>query len=193
MISLNLVKQLRESTGAGMLDCQKALEESKGDMNKAVEILRKKGEKIAEVKQGRSTKEGVVEAYIHSNKKIGVLVELVCETDFVARNEEFKILAHDLAMQVAATDPKWLSPAEVPQEIIDKEKEIYKESLPKGKPQAVLDKILEGKLKTFYSENCLLKQPFIKDDKIIIDDLVKQLIAKLKENIQVRRFIRFSL
>ncbi len=188
-----IIKQLRQLTGAGIVECQKVLKEAKGDLDKAVEILRKKGQKVAASKQIRTTNEGIVEAYIHTNKKIGVLVELVCETDFVARNEEFKQLAHNLAMQVAAVSPRWVRPEDIPGVVLKKEKEIYQANLPKGKPEEVAKKIIDGKLKKFYTEACLLKQPFIKDDKITIEELIKNKIAKLKENIQVKRFIRFSL
>jgi elongation factor Ts len=191
---INLIKQLREKTGAGISDCQKALQEANNDLNKAIEILRKKGQKIALSKQERIMKEGIIDAYIHSNKKIGVLVEVTCETDFVARNQEFRDFVHDIAMQIAATNPQWINPEDVPTEIIQKEKEIYKEELAnEKKPAQVIDKIIEGKLQKFYTENCLLKQPFIKNDKITIEDLLKEKIAKIGENIKIQRFVRFSL
>jgi elongation factor Ts len=194
MIDLNLIKKLREKTGAGFSDCQKALEEANNDIEKAIEILRKKGQKIALAKQERETKEGIIDAYIHSNKKIGVLIEVTCETDFVARNQEFQTFVHDLAMQIAATNPKWISVEDIPPEIIEKEKEIYKEELKEEKKsQEVIEKIIEGKLQKFYAENCLLKQPFIKNEKITIEDLLKEKIAKMGENIKIQRFIRFSL
>ena len=192
-LDLDIVKQLREKTGLGIVECQKALKQSDGNIEKAIEALRKSGEKLVATKQNRDTNQGIVEAYIHSNKKIGVLLELVCETDFVSRNEEFGELAHNLAMQVAALNPKWVSPEDVPQEILEKEKEIYSADLPKGKPAEVIEKILNGKMQKFYSEFCLLKQPFIKDDKFVIEDLVKEKIAKFGENIKVKRFIRFAL
>jgi len=191
------IKQLREKTGAGVADCQKALQESGGDFDKAVEVLRRKGERVAFAKQSRVMKEGIVEAYIHSNKKIGAMVELTCETDFVARNQEFQQLAHDLAMQVAAANPQWLKPEDIPNEILEKEKKIYQEEISvrggKDKSAAVKEKIIEGKLNKFYSEVCLIKQPFIKDDKITIEQLIVEKIAKLGENIKIRNFIRFSL
>ncbi len=187
------IKQLRQKTGIGIIECQKALKQAKGDLEKAVEILRKKGQKIVKNKHGRAVNEGVVEAYIHSNHKIGVLIELVCETDFVARSNEFKQLAHDLAMQVAAVNPQWIKPEDVPKKVLDKEKEIAKENLPKGKPSKVVEKIVNGRLQKFYIENCLLEQPFIKNEKIIIKQLIQEKIAKSGENIQVKRFIRFEL
>ncbi|MDD3102424.1 MAG: translation elongation factor Ts [Patescibacteria group bacterium] len=192
-LDLDVVKQLRETTGLGIVECQKALKQSDGNIEKAIEALRKSGEKLVATKQSRSTNQGIIEAYVHSNKKIAVLLELVCETDFVSRNEEFSELAHNLAMQVAALNPKWISPEEVPQEILEKEKEIYSADLPKDKPAEVIEKILNGKMQKFYSEFCLLKQPFIKDDKFAIEDLVKEKIAKFGENIKVKRFIRFAL
>lgn len=200
-MTLDLVKQLREKTGAGILDCQKALTEANNDFDKAIEILRKKGEKVAVNKQDRIMKNGVVDAYIHSNKKIGVLVEVTCETDFVARNQGFREFAHDLAMQIAAVNPRWIAPEDVPAEILKKEKEIYREevkkALPAGrqekKPAQVIEKIIEGKLQKFYAEVCLLKQPFIKNDKITIEGLIKEQIAKIGENIKIQRFCRFSL
>ncbi|MBL7141833.1 elongation factor Ts [Patescibacteria group bacterium] len=187
------IKQLRQKTGIGIVECQKALKQAKGDLEKAVEILRKKGQKVVKNKHGRAVNEGVVEAYIHSNHKIGVLIELVCETDFVARSNEFKQLAHDLAMQVAAVNPQWIKPEDVPKKVLDKEKEIAKENLPKGKPSKVVEKIVKGRLQKFYIENCLLEQPFIKNEKIIIKQLIQEKIAKSGENIQVKRFIRFEL
>ncbi|MFA6145917.1 MAG: translation elongation factor Ts [Patescibacteria group bacterium] len=192
-LDLDIVKQLREKTGLGIVECQKALKQSDGNIEKAIEALRKSGEKLVATKQSRDTNQGIVEAYVHSNKKIAVLLELVCETDFVSRNEEFSELAHNLAMQVAALNPKWVSPEDVPQEILEKEKEIYSADLPKDKPGEVIEKILNGKIQKFYSEFCLLKQPFIKDDKFVIEDLVKEKIAKFGENIKVKRFIRFAL
>jgi elongation factor Ts len=193
-MTLDLVKQLREKTGAGILDCKKALIEAGNNFDNAVEILRKRGQKVALNKQDRAMRDGVIDAYVHSNKKIGVLVEVSCETDFVARNQEFRDFVHDLAMQIAATNPSWLSPDEVPNEIIEKEKEIYREELKKeNKPAPVIEKIMEGKLQKFYAENCLLKQLFIKNDKVTIEDLLKEKIAKVGENIKIQKFCRFSL
>lgn len=193
-MNLNLVKQLREKTGASVLECQKALNETKGDLEKAEEILRKKGQKIVVNKAGRITKSGLLGVYLHSNEKIAAIVEVNCETDFVARNSEFKELAHDLAMQAAATNPLYLKPEDVPADVLAKEKEIYQAELKKEKkPEQIINKIIEGKLEKYFQANCLMKQPFIKDDKITIYDLVKAKIAKTGENIQVKRFIRFEI
>lgn len=193
-MSSETIKQLRQITGAGVLDCQEALKESNDDLDKAIEFLRKKGQKFANNKGSRTTNEGVVESYIHSNHKIGVLLELVCETDFVARNEEFKKLAHDIALHIAAANPQWKEREEVPTEIIEKEKQIYRETLKnEKKPEEIIEKIAENKLEKFYSTSCLLEQGFVKDDKITIKALTQAMTAKLGENIQVKRFIRFSL
>lgn len=193
-MSSETIKQLRQITGAGVLDCQEALKESNDDLDKAIEFLRKKGQKFANNKGARTTNEGVVESYIHSNHKIGVLLELVCETDFVARNEEFKKLAHDIALHIAAANPQWKEREEVPTEIIEKEKQIYRETLKnEKKPEEIIEKIAENKLEKFYSTSCLLEQGFVKDDKITIKALTQAMTAKLGENIQVKRFIRFSL
>lgn len=193
-LDAQIVKKLREQTGAGVLNCRKALEEADGDLDKAVEIIKKSGKKIVAKKQDRATNAGLIEAYIHGEGRIGVLVELLCETDFVARNPEFKNLAHDIAMQVAAMSPEYVSPEDVPQEVITKEKEIYEQQLKdENKPDEVIEKIIEGKLNKFYEEVCLLNQKFIKDDKKIVKDLVEEVLAKLKENIKIKRFVRFSL
>ena len=193
-IDIKIIQKLRQETGAGMLDCQKALQESKGDLEEAKRILRKKGKKIANQKENRETRAGLIEAYIHAGGKVGAMIELTCETDFVARNEEFKNLAHDLAMQVAATNPLYLTPEDIPEEVLEKEKEIIKDQLPddKKKPE-IIDKIIQGKLDKYFSEVCLLKQPFIKDDKLTIEDLIANKIAKIGENIKRKRFVRFSL
>ncbi len=194
MISPEIIKQLREQTGAAIIDCKKVLDETQGDIKKAIEVLRKQGQKVVEKKSGRAMKEGLIGSYVHSNNKVAALVEVNCETDFVARNEEFKILVHDLAMQAVATGPKYLIPEEIPAEEIAKEKEIYREQLLKeGKPENMLDKIINGKLQKYYQEVCLLNQPFVKDDKIIIGDLIKQTITRLGENIKVSRFVIFTL
>jgi len=189
----NIVK-LRGITGAGMMDCKKALEEVDGDIEKAVEVLRKTGAIKAAKKGERSTGEGLVHSYIHSNGKIGALVQVLCETDFVARTDEFKQLAHDLAMHVTAMSPLYLSPDDIPTEVVEKEKKFYlEEAGESGKPQEVVDKIVEGKLGKFYAENCLLNQPFFKDEDIVIGELITQKIAKIGENIKVERFARFSI
>jgi len=191
-MSNDLLKELREITGAGILDIKQALEEANGDKDKVVEILRKKGAMKLGKKADRVTKEGLVEAYIHPGSKVGVLLELNCETDFVARTEDFKNLAKDLALHIAAAAPQYVSPADVPQEIQDKEKEIYKEQV-KGKPEEVVNKILEGKLAKYFEEVCLLEQPFVKNPDKKVKDLVAEAVSKIGENVQVRRFSRFVL
>jgi len=192
--SSTLVKQLREKTGAGILDCQKALRETDDDMGKAVDYLRQKGLAVAEKKAGRQTNQGVIGAYVHAGSRIGVLIEVNCETDFVARNEEFQSLVKDLGLQVAASRPSFVKREEVPAEVVEKERVIYR-GLAKelGKPEAAWPKIVEGKLEKFYEEQCLLEQPFIRDTSITIKDLVAQKIAKIGENITVRRFTRYEL
>ncbi len=189
-----LVKELREKTGAGILDCQKALTESGNDVEKAVDYLRQKGLAAAQKKAGRETNQGLVHAYIHAGGKIGVLIEVNCETDFVARNEEFKTFVNDLALQVAASSPSYVKREDVPAEVIDKEKSIYQaQAQEMGKPPGAWPKIVEGKIERFFQESCLLEQSFIKDPAITIKDLVAQKIAKIGENMNVRRFTRYQL
>jgi elongation factor Ts len=189
-----MIKELRDKTQAGMVDCKKALVENDGDMDKAVEYLRKKGLASADKKMGREVTEGIVASYIHSNSKIGVLVELKCATDFVARNEEFVALAKEIAMQIAAANPLYVKPEDVPADVVEKEKEIYREQMKNsGKPENVVEKIVEGKLTKFYSEVCLLEQEFIKDSAVKIQDLIKQKIAVFGENIEVGKFSRFQI
>jgi len=193
-ISASLVKELREKTGAGMMDCKKALSETSGDFEKAAEYLRKKGIASAEKKAGRLTKEGSVTAYIHGDGKVGVLLEVNCETDFVARTEQFRQLVKDVAMHIAAFSPQWVRPEEVPAEVMAKEKEIaIAQMQASGKPAAVLEKIAEGKLKKFYEDNCLLNQAFAKDPSKTIDQLLREAIATLGENISIRRYARYAL
>jgi len=193
-VNLELIKQLRERTAAGFMDCKKALEEAQGDIEKAVDILRKKGLAIAAKRAAKETLEGVVSAYIHSNKKIGVLVEVNCETDFVARTSEFQQFAHDLAMQIAATNPIAISREQVPPEVLEREKKIYEEQLKEaGKPENIIPKIVEGKLEKFYKENVLLEQPFIKNPDLTIQDLLNELMAKIGEKILIKRFCRFQV
>lgn len=194
MITMEQIKELRDKTGAGIMDVKAALAESNGDLTKAVEILRKKGAASSVKKAGRAAKEGFMGSYIHSNGKIGVIVELNCETDFVARNEEFRKLASDLAMQVAATDPMAVSPEEIDTAVIEKEKEIATEQLKtEGKPEAMIEKILEGKMNKFKNEHALLTQEFIKDPEKKIQDLMSEAVAKLGENIQIGRFRRIEI
>lgn len=193
-ITAKMVKDLRDRTGLGMMDCKKALSESNGDMEAAVDYLRKKGALKAAKREGRATMEGRIGSYIHMNGKIGVLIEVNCESDFVAKTEEFNQLVKDLCMQVAASSPKWTSPEDVPQEVVSKEKEIYMaQAREAGKPDKMLEKIAEGKLKKFYSEVCLLEQNFVKEPDKKVSDYVKEIIAKLGENITVSRFVRFQL
>lgn len=191
-VTIEQIKELREKTGAGVNDCKKALEETKGDIEKAIDYLREKGIASAAKKSVRTAKEGVIYAYIHSNEKLGVLLELNCETDFVARTEDFKELAKDIAMQIAAMNPSYIKREDIPPEVIEKEKEIYRAQLKDSKkPENVMEKIINGKLEKYYTEVCLLEQPFIKDDKKNVDSLIKEKISKLGENIMVKRFARF--
>ncbi len=187
-----LVKELRDKTGAGILDCRKALQQTEWDVEKAIDELRKRGSQIAEKKSGRATNQGLVSSYIHMGGKIGVLVEINCETDFVARTEDFTAFCKDIAMQVAAASPSYIQREEVPQNILDKEKEILAESV-KGKPAAVVEKIISGKIEKYYKEVCLLDQLFVKDDSKTINEYLTSIIAKTGENIKIRRFSRFVL
>ena len=191
-ITAAVVKQLREMTGIGMMKCKEALEAADGDLEKAVEYLRKQGLSAAEKKAGRETHEGYVASYIHSNGKIGVLVEMKCETDFVARNEDFRALCRDLCMQVAAAKPQWVSQDGVPEDLLEKERDIYREQF-KDKPAQAIEKIVEGKLKSFYEEHCLLDQKFVKEPKTTVGELIKQMVAKLGENMSVGRFVRLQV
>jgi elongation factor Ts len=192
-ITADMVRELREKTGAGMMDCKRALTESGGDAEKAIKVLREKGLATAAKKSGRVASEGLIGSYIHMDK-IGVLVEINCETDFVARTDDFRELAKDVAMHIAASNPSYLSREDVPQEVVEREKEIYRAQI-SNKPPQVVDKIVEGKLDKFYGESCLLDQIFIKDpdQKQKVKDLITDKIAKLGENILVRRFVRFQL
>jgi len=192
---LEQIQKFREKTGAGIMDAKKALQEADGDEEKALEILRKKGQKIAAKKQEeRVAKEGIVCSYIHAGGKVGAMVLLACETDFVAKNEEFQELAHNICMQIAAMSPQYVSSNEIPADIISKEKEVYTEQLKKeGKPENVMEKIIEGKLNKFYEEVCLLNQKFIKDDSKTINDLIAEMTAKIGEKLEVKKMSRFSL
>jgi len=193
-VTSEMIKELREKTQAGMVDCKKALVETSGDMEKAVDFLRKKGLASADKKMGREVTEGIVASYIHSNSKIGVLVELKCATDFVARNEDYVTLAKEIAMQIAAANPLYVSLEEVPAELVEREKDIYREQMKSsGKPENVVEKIIEGKLAKYYSEICLLEQEYIKDGSVKIKDLIKQKIAIFGENIEVGKFARFQI
>lgn len=190
-INLDLITKLRNQTGAGVAVCKEALTESKGDFDKAIEILRKKGAKIASKRAAKEACEGIIYAYIHANNKAGAIIELNCETDFVAKNKEFKNLAHDLAMQITAQNPLYVGPEDVPEEVLNKELEIIKDELKvEGKPEDMLDKISEGKINKWYEEVCLLKQPFIKNEDINIEELVNEKIVILGEKIEIDGFCR---
>lgn len=193
-ITASVIKELRETTGAGMMDCKKALVETCGDMEKAIEYLREKGLASASKKASRVASEGIVDSYIHLGGRIGVLIEVNCETDFVARTDDFKCLVHDLAMQVAATNPSYVSRDDVPEEILAKEREIEtKRAIEEGKPARVVDKIVDGRIEKYLEEVCLMEQKFIKDEDQKISDLIKSKIAALGENIKVARFVRFAV
>ncbi len=193
-ITAQLVNELRQSTGIGMMDCKKALQEAEGDIEKAITILRKKGMALAKDKMGRAASDGAVGAYIHMNGKLGVLVEINCESDFVARNQEFQDLVKNVAMHIAAANPTYVSSEDVPADVLEQEKDIIRSQFKdSNKPAEIVEKIVEGKLGKFYSEVCLLNQPFIKDDKTTVEQLISTTIAKFGENIKVKRFARFVL
>lgn len=193
-ITAELVKELRQRTGIGMMECKKALQETGGDIEKAINVLRKKGYARAKDKASRETEEGVVGSYIHLNSKIGVLVEVNCESDFVARNKEFQELVKNIAMHIAAVNPEYVTKDDIPDEVLEEEREITREQFKDSKkPAEIIDKIVEGKLGKFYQEVCLLNQPYIKDDKTSIEQLITSYITKFGENIKVRRFARFEL
>jgi elongation factor Ts len=191
-ISAEEVRRLRELTGAGMMDCKRALEEAEGDLARAQELLRTKGLAAAGKRAGKLAREGVVEAYVHHNRTLGVLIEVNCETDFVANTEEFRTLARDLAMQVAAADPWWVSREDVPQDVVEQERKIFEaRSREEGKPENVIPRIVEGRLEAFYKERCLVDQPFFKDEDRKTGDLIAEVGAKVGEKVEVRRFSRF--
>lgn len=194
MITAQEVKKLRERTGASMMECKKSLEESSGDAEKAIKILQKSGSKIADKKCGRDTAEGHIGSYVHSNGKVGVLVEVVCETDFVAKNEEFKKLTHDLAMHIAAVNPQYVNRGEIDAEIISgKKEELLREVEKENKPPEIMEKMVEGKIKKYFDEICLMSQPFVKNPDITVEELITEQVAKIGENIKVKRFIRFEI
>jgi len=194
MITAAMVKELRERTGVGMMDCKNALVEAGGDMEKAIELLRTKGLAQAAKKASRIASEGLVSSYIHLGGRIGVLVEVNCETDFVAKTDEFKALCHDLAMQIAASKPEYVRREDVPQEAIENEKRILRQqALNEGKPEKIVDKMVEGRIEKYYKETCLLEQPFIKDTEKTVQDLLNDKIMKMGENISVRRFVRYEV
>jgi elongation factor Ts len=193
-VPIEKIKELRQRTGAGVLDCKKALENSDGDVDKAIEHLRKSGVAKAEQKLTRKTDEGIIEAYIHPGARLGVLLELNCETDFVGKTDDFKRLARDIAMQIAASNPIAISRDTVPQEILERERSIYQSQVQdSGKPEKIIEKIVDGKLAKFYKEVCLLEQPFVKDTNITVEDHIKEYIAKIGENISIKRFARFRI
>jgi elongation factor Ts len=193
-ISAKLVKELRDKTGAGMMDCKKALTEVDGDLEKAVDFLRKKGLADASKKAGRIASEGAVGSYIHMGGRVGVLIEVNCETDFVGKTDKFQTLVRDLAMQVAASKPEFVRPEEVSTDQLDRERAIYREQgLAEGKPEKIIEKIVEGRIQKYFNQVCLMNQPFIKDDKKTVTDYVNECISEIGENIQVRRFVRYEL
>lgn len=193
-IQANLVNELRGQTGCGLMECKKALEEANGDITKAIEVLRKKGVAKAAKKAERVTGQGRIETYVHGEGRVGVMLEMHCETDFVAKNDKFKDLVHDIALHIAAVNPLYISPDQVPAELIAKEKEIYQEQLAsEGKPANIIEKIVEGKINKYYSEICLLKQPFIKDPDKTIEEIITEVISVIGENIKVARFARYEM
>lgn len=193
-VDLKQVQELRELSGLGLMDCRKALEETNGDIDKAIEILRKKGSAVAAKRAGNTTAQGMVHAYIHPGAQLGVLVEINCETDFVARTEAFKQFAHDLCMHIAAAKPMYLTEADVDPKFLEHEREIFTEQMASsGKPANIINQIVEGKLKKLYSDVCLMNQTFVKNDQFTIDSLLKDLIAKTGENIKIKRFARFEI
>jgi len=193
-ISAALVKQLREKSGAGMMDCKNALKECDGDIEKASDFLRKKGLATAAKRAGRAMSEGVVESYIHMGGKLGVLVEVNCETDFVAKNDDFKAFAKNVAMHIAATNPVGIKEEDVPADVVSREKEVYRgQALELGKPEKMIEKIVDGKMNKFFKENCLMNQAYVRNPDLTIADLINELIAKIGENITIKRFVRFQI
>ncbi|WP_448871095.1 translation elongation factor Ts [Desulfobulbus propionicus] len=193
-ITSQMVKQLRDKTNAGMMDCKKALTETDGDMEKAIDLLRQKGLAVAAKRAGRETKEGVVECYIHAGGKLGVMVEVGCETDFVAKTDDFKAFARNIAMHIAAANPVSITREEVPTDLLEREKEIYvKQALDSGKPQQIIEKIVGGKIEKYLAEICLLEQKYVKDPDLSVQDLLNELVAKMGENISIKQFARFQI
>ncbi|MYA06488.1 MAG: translation elongation factor Ts [Holophagales bacterium] len=193
-VTAAMVKELRERTGAGMMDCKKALVETGGDLEASIDALRKKGLASAAKKAGRATSDGLVISYIHAGGKIGVLLEINCETDFVARTDDFQQLAHDLSLHVAASQPRFIGRDEVTDDVLDREKRIHREqALESGKPEQIVERIVEGRMSKFFAENCLLEQPFVKDTGRTVEEVLKEAIAKLGENMRICRFARFQL
>ncbi len=193
-ITAAMVKELRDQTGSGMMDCKKALAETDGDVEKALDFLRKKGLAKARKRAGRATSEGIIYSYIHAGSKIGVMVEMNCESDFVAKTEDFQEFAKNVAMHIAATDPAGLNPEDISPEVVERERDIYRsQALEQGKPENIVDKIVEGQVQKFYKESCLMSQAYIKDTKKTIAEMITETIGKIGENIQVKRFVRFQL
>ncbi len=193
-VSANEVKELREVTGVGFLDCRKALEDAKGDFEKAVELLRERGLAKAAKRAGREASEGVLELYNHGNGRVGVMLEVNCETDFVARSDEFREFAHEIALQIAATNPLWITKNEIPSDILEREKEIaYNLALEEGKPENILDRIVEGRMKKYFEEVILLQQPYIRNEDLSIEKYLHETVATLGENIVIRRFVRWEV
>jgi len=193
-VDMKLIQELRDRTGLGLMDCRKALEEAGGDIDKAIEVLRKKGAAVAAKRAGKETAQGIVHAYIHPGSQLGVLVEIDCETDFVARNENIQQFAHDLCMHIAAMKPLYLAPEDVDSKFLEHEKNIIKEQLAdSGKPEKIINQIVDGKVNKLYSEVCLLKQPFVKNDQFTVEQMLQELIAKTGENIRIRKFARFEI
>lgn len=193
-ISAAMVKELRDKTGAGIMDCKAALTENEGNIDAAIDFLRKKGIATAKKRAGRAASEGTIQSYIHMGGKIGVMVEVNCETDFVAKNEDFQAFAKNIAMHIAATNPVGITPEDVPEDIVQKEKDIYRaQALETGKPENILDKIAEGKLQKFFKENCLLQQPYVRDPEMTVEDLLNETIGKIGENITISRFARYQI
>lgn len=193
-ITLALISELRERTGLGMMDCKRALVETEGDVNKAIEILRKKGALVAEKRSGNKTSQGLIHSYIHSGAQIGVLLEINCETDFVARNDLMKQFANDICMHIAAIKPLCIASSDLDQELVNKEKDIQRAKLEnEKKPAAILEKILEGKMSKYYSEVCLMNQQFIKNDQLTVEEYLKEIMIKMGENVRIRHFVRFEI
>jgi len=193
-VSMEKIKRLREETSAKLIDCKKALEEAGGNIDEARKILRKKGAKIAQKKSGEKTGQGTIASYVHHNGNVGVLVEVHCQSDFVARTDEFQTFAKDIAMHIAAFNPQWISPEEVPSPVIEEEKDILRaQARQEGKPDKIIERIVEGRIKKFYSEKCLLSQPFLKDEEKTVKEHLEELIAKVGENVRIHRFTRYEL
>lgn len=188
------VKKLREKTGAGFMDCKNALAEAGGDMDKAIDLLRQKGINVAMAREGKAAEEGIIASYVHAGNQIGVLVDLRCETDFVARTDEFREFGRDIAMQVAAMHPRWVAPEDVPEDVLEHEREVLKnQALEEGKPEHIVEKMVEGRLQKFYEDVCLMKQPFIRDDSLTIEDKLNELVAQTGERVLINRFVRYQV